>query len=213
MNNKVNCGIMFATGLVLGLGGGYFFAKKKYEVIANEEIESAKEAFNETNQNLANKLNKLSEQAAEELLANKGNSPMDYINKINQEENESEDIKLDDSAITEEEVSNIFVKYGGKEVAPTPSVPNISSEPIYVITPDEYGELDNYNLVSLTLTKDGYLLDDHNEVVDDPLGAVGDTLVDMGKYEDDAIHVRNDIRQCDYEVLQDNRTLADIQES
>lgn len=214
MNNKVNCGLMFIAGAVLGACGGYLFAKKKYEVIADEEIESVKEAFNETSDDLNNKLNKLSIEAAEKLVADKGDSPMDYAKKVEDKEVDPED---ESSAISKEEVNNIFENYGSKQATgkkpeiPVVPTPYVGNDPIYVIRPDEYGEFENYNLVSLTLTKDGFLLDDKNEVIDDPIGAIGeDSLSHMGEYEDDAVHVRNDIRQCDYEVLLDLRTLNDI---
>lgn len=49
MNKNVAYGTFFATGLALGGGGGYFLAKKKFRLLAEEEVESVREAFHELN--------------------------------------------------------------------------------------------------------------------------------------------------------------------
>ena len=49
MNNASGI-ILFAFGLGIGATCGYFFAKSKYEALANEEIESVKEAFHQRNE-------------------------------------------------------------------------------------------------------------------------------------------------------------------
>ncbi len=70
----------------------------------------------------------------------------------------------------------------------------------YVISPDEFGEFDDYNQISLTYYSDGILTDDSKEIID-PSEFIGDGLNHFGEYEDDAVFVRNDAKRCDYEVL------------
>lgn len=74
----------------------------------------------------------------------------------------------------------------------------------YVIPPDEFGELDEYETISLTYYSDGYLVDDMGELVEDVEDVVGlDFKERFGEYEDDCVYVRNDSRKADYEILYD----------
>lgn len=79
----------------------------------------------------------------------------------------------------------------------------------YVITPEEFGELADYQTISLTYYADGVLTDDYDEVIDDTEEVVGENFEDhFGEYEDDSVFVRNDARKTDYEILLDNRKYA-----
>ena len=81
----------------------------------------------------------------------------------------------------------------------------------YAISPDEFDEFDDYTTVSLTYYEDGVLTDDNNEIVDDIEGTVGkDFARYFGEYEEDAAHIRNDSRKCDYEILRDSRNYSDV---
>ncbi len=85
-----------------------------------------------------------------------------------------------------------------------------SDEP-YVIPPENFGELDDYEEVSLIYYSDGVLTDDMDEVIENP----GDIVVEnfethFGEYEDDSVFVRNDILKCDYEILRDDRSFRDV---
>ena len=80
----------------------------------------------------------------------------------------------------------------------------------YVIPPEEFGEFEDYERISLTYYADGVLADDNNEVVDDVEDIVGDALDHFGEYEDDSVFVRCDERKCDYEILMDQRTFSEV---
>lgn len=74
----------------------------------------------------------------------------------------------------------------------------------YVISPDEFGEIENYTKVSLTyFEEDGVLSDELGEIVDDVEEIVGDALDHFGDYEEDSVFVRSDAKRCDYEILKD----------
>lgn len=82
----------------------------------------------------------------------------------------------------------------------------------YVISPDEFGELEEYDTISLTYYADEVLADDQNEVIDDIDDIVGlDSLDHFGEYEDDSVFVRNDELKCDYEILLDTRRYSDLE--
>ncbi len=81
----------------------------------------------------------------------------------------------------------------------------------YVISPEEFGELDGYEKISLTYYADGVLADDDNEPVDDIEEIVGDGLEHFGEYgEEDSVFVRSDMRKCDYEILKDLREFSEV---
>lgn len=81
----------------------------------------------------------------------------------------------------------------------------------YVISPDEFNEFDDYSVISLTYYEDGVLTDDNNEIVEDVVGTVGkDFARHFGEYEEDAVHIRNDEKKCDYEILRDSRNYSDV---
>lgn len=86
-----------------------------------------------------------------------------------------------------------------------------AAEKPYIISPDEFGEFDDYEKVSLTYYADRILADDNDDLVDDIEQTVGlNSLNHFGEYEDDSVFVRNDSRRCDYEILLDQRAYADV---
>lgn len=81
----------------------------------------------------------------------------------------------------------------------------IYEEP-YVITPEEFGENDDYEIETFTHYADGVLVDESDERVDDIDGTVGeDYYTHFGEYEDDSVFIRNDATKHDYEILYDSR--------
>lgn len=81
----------------------------------------------------------------------------------------------------------------------------------YVISPDEFGEMDEYSKISLMYYADGVLCDDMDQLVDNIDEIVGaDFAEHFGEYEDDSVFVRNDARKCDYEILRSLRTYEEV---
>lgn len=77
----------------------------------------------------------------------------------------------------------------------------------YVIQPEEFGEKDGYDTVSLTHYADGVLEDDQCNIIDNPDEIVGEGYADhFGEFEEDSVYVRNDELKIDYEILLDIRT-------
>lgn len=85
------------------------------------------------------------------------------------------------------------------------------AEKPYVITPEEFGENEGYQTVSLYYYSDGVLADDCDDLIEDVDDVVGlDSLNHFGEYEDDSVFVRNDRRKIDYEILLDPGTYSDL---
>ena len=79
----------------------------------------------------------------------------------------------------------------------------------YVISPEEFGEFGN-DTISLTYYSDFVLADEDDEIIVDPESIIGDALEHFGEYEDDAVHVRNENVECDYEILKSEKTFSEV---
>ena len=81
----------------------------------------------------------------------------------------------------------------------------------YVITPEEFGELDDYETETLTYYKDKVLADDWDNKIENVDDLVGEeSLTHFGEYEEDSVYVRNDTTKTDYEILLDERNFSDV---
>lgn len=131
----------------------------------------------------------------------KGNDKKQYDISKNLQEKESEiksKIKLNT------DYSNIKTKISNDILNPTP----------YVITPDEFGEFEDYETISLTYYADRILTDENDELIDNVDEIVGfDSLNHFGEYEEDSVFVRNDAKKCDYEILKDIRRYSNVVKS
>lgn len=89
--------------------------------------------------------------------------------------------------------------------------PMIVDKAPYVIAPEEFGDLDDYETISLTYYADQILVDDNDQLVEDIQDVVGfESLNSFGEYEDDSVFVRNDRLKCDYEILLDKRKYSNV---
>lgn len=81
----------------------------------------------------------------------------------------------------------------------------------YVISPEEFGEYDDYEELCWTYYDDKHLADENDDLVDDIEGTVGyESLRHFGEFEDDILYVRNDELETDYEITLDTRKYADV---
>lgn len=85
----------------------------------------------------------------------------------------------------------------------------------YVISPDQVGEMDGYDIETLVYHSNGVLTDIYDEPIDDVDDIVGrDSLTHFGDYDDDkdVVYVRNDNQKCDYEIQYDSSAYGDSEE-
>ena len=84
----------------------------------------------------------------------------------------------------------------------------------YVIDVEEFGTLVEYDTATYTYFADGVLVDDVDDVIDDPDPIIG--LENLKIFEEfagcSAIYVRNDIWKMDFEVLKDDWNWSDCNE-
>lgn len=187
MGDEIKKILIFASGLVIGSAVTWKLVKGKYEEIANEEIQSIREYYN---QKETSRDEKLIEAETVEVETNKPNI-MEYAAKLENERYVSySDISKEDPEPEEENKDD--------------NEDSVSDKP-YVISPDEFGEFEDYDTINLTYYSNGIVTDDFDEKMtnDEVEAAIGwMNLTKMGEYEPDALHVRNEIRKVDYEILQ-----------
>lgn len=115
------------------------------------------------------------------------------------EEDTTEEDRVDAKNIIESEgyISDNTKKEGDSET--------MSDIKPYVISPEEFGEMDDYEKVSLRYTADEVLVDEMGEVFEDIDETVGpDFHKHFGEYEADSVFIRNDELETDYEILLDS---------
>lgn len=188
--NKIFPFVTFTIGAVAGAASAWYFAKKKYELIAQEEIDSVKAVY--------------SKKVTEDI---SNVSVEDYVKAkvTTANEKKSDDIMQYANMLSEEGYIDYSTNKEDKKED------TVSEDKPYIIPPDEYGELNDYECISLTYYSDEILADDMDELVDDVEATVGkDSLEHFGEYEDDSVFVRNDALKADYEILLDNRKYSDV---
>lgn len=130
---------------------------------------------------------------------------------IKEEPSESEEKKgeTDEASYESAEKSkydNIINQNGYDEKAGKEDEPMAVNLP-YIISPEQFGENDDYDMMSMTYYANDILTDDDNQVIEDVEGSIGlDFINHFGEYEEDAVFVRNDRTKYDYEILKDYRS-------
>ena len=183
---------IFAVGAAIGSAVTWKLLKTKYEQIAQEEIDSVKEVF--------------SRKAEEDTEEDTDEEPEEPRRSV------AEKPSLAECAARVKDLGYVnYSNYKEEKKEVTESMADVDRP--YVISPDEFGEFDDYEQISLTLYADGVLTDDYDEPLEDVEGTVGeDSLTHFGEYEDDSVFVRNDRLKADYEILKDLSNYSDIKE-
>lgn len=185
---------LFSLGFIIGAASGatvaWYLLKDKYETLAQEEIDSVKEVFARREQEMKDETVKRN--VAEGI-------------------KDSDRTKPDLKEYAEQLKKNGYTRYSDLS-ADDEGVSDKQTKP-YVIPPEQFGDDENYDQISLTYYADGVLADENDEVIDDVEETVGiESLNHFGEYENDSVFVRNDTRKCDYEILLDQRTYSEVAE-
>lgn len=193
MNNKFVNVATFVIGAAVGSFVTWKYVTTKYEQRIQAEIDSVKEAFAaQTRPEIADEID-----AEDEDEADPSEPPAPTPMRPSEKPSLSEYAKiLNETGYTGEK--------GGSVVQPIKP---------YVIPPEEFGDEHDYTLVELRYFADKVLTDSWYNVIeddeaDDMIGL--ESLNEFGRYEEDSVHVRNDLKKTDYEVLLDIRKYSDI---
>ena len=176
---------IFAAGVVAGAVAGAYLVKDKVMADAKQEIEEVREYYK------SKKESKNEETTVEQ--------PVEEV----KEEKEYEDIV----------VNSGYVNYNKPEQIAQHSV--LEDEP-YSIDPEEFRdkEEEGWDTMTLTYFADGVLVDDVDEVIDQPDVVVGlDNLKIFEEFPDaTCVYVRNETWRTDFEILRDDWKWSDLQE-
>jgi hypothetical protein len=189
--NTLNNFLFFTAGAVIGSVVTWKLIKTKYEQLAQEEIDSVKAAY-------------CPHEDEPESETPDNNIEKGYVPNA-----------TDLNSYAETLAAQGYTDYANAKngivntTKPAEEVDDV--ERPYVISYEDFGELDNYNIVSLIYFNDGVLTDSQYEPVEDADSIVGlESLEHFGDEEDDSVFVRNDKRKTDYEILKDERNYADL---
>ena len=187
--------LFFVAGAAIGSFATWKLIEKKYKDLADEEIESVKEMF----KNRKQRITKDEVKETVEKVINKWKEPKETVEDIVTAEGyytEEEETEEDD-----ESNYTVDVDPGVEVIAP------------YVITPEQFGEYNEYGTKTLTYYADDVLTDE----IDNPITSeemetmIGpDALDHFGEYEDDSVYIRDEMNEMDYEILKSEKMFSEI---
>lgn len=179
---------IFAAGVVAGAVAGAYLVKDKVMADAKQEIEEVREYYRSKKES--------KKEETEEV-------PMDRTVETKCDEKEYEEIV----------VNSGYVNYNKPEQIAQHSV--LEDTP-YAIEPEEFGdkEEEGWDTTTLTYFADGVLVDDVDEIVEQPDVVVGlDNLRIFEEFPDaTCVYVRNETWRTDFEILRDDWKWSDLQE-
>ena len=190
--------LCFVAGAAIGSVVTWKLIEKKYKDLADEEIESVIETF----KNRKPRITKDNVKETVEKVINKYKEPKEIVEDIVTTEKYSIE---NEEEIDEDDESNYTVNVDNDVEVVTP----------YVITPEQFGEYNEYGTKTLTYYADNVLTDE----IDNPITSeemetmIGpDALDHFGEYEDDSVYIRDEMNEMDYEILKSEKNFSEIPE-
>ena len=182
---------IFAAGLAIGAVAGACVIKNKVLADAKEEIEEVREYYR-------SKSVEATDEVAEEVKEVK--EVVEEVKEVVQEIKNGSDKRT-------------YVNYNKLASTYKPQEEPTRFDDPFIIDPSEFGEDPEYDTMTLTYFADGVLVDDVDEVVEEPDIVVGlENLKVFEEFGASSIYVRNDIYKTDYEVIRDDWNYSDIKE-
>lgn len=178
--------LIFAAGALAGAFAGARIAKKHYEELAQEEIEEVRAYYKNKEKEETNTIEepeKIEEKSIEVEEKKEYDTIIKHGNYMTMEEDkENEDDELYSS----------------------------DDEP-YIIDPSEFGNYGHYATQTCTYFADGVLVDDVDEVIEDPDSLVGTYHIDIFRdFDATSVYVRNDWMKMDFEIIRDDWFWSDF---
>ena len=183
--------LIFAAGLAVGAVAGAVIVKNKVLADAKAEVEEVRKYYRE------------SRGVVEEV------EEKEEVKEVEKKEYELKDIQVKDEPKTGlTNYSQITKMYMSKDEFQSP----MYDDP-FVIDPSEFGENPEYDTETLTYFADGVLVDDVDDVIEEPDIVVGlENLKIFDEFGATTVYVRNDIYKTDYEIIRDDWNYSDLKE-
>ena len=182
--------LIFMAGACVGSVVTWKLVEKKYQQIAQEEIDSVKEALGYFD------------------LGEKEDRP-------EPEDEDNEDDRFDrDAESAKEELAHICREqgYDYNGISKKEGEEEMSENRPYVISPEEFDE-NGYKTKTLFYYNDDVVTDDRGKALSENSieKLIGkESLTTFGQYESDSVFVRNDDLKTDYEILADERNYHEM---
>lgn len=212
MSSTLKTLCVFTGGALVGAAATYFAVKTKFEKIANSEIQEIREFYKDKSEKEIEIIEKNAvsryqhEQDMEELRNKEDFEPT---------EEELDEYRKQVEKYNHPEYADALVRKRELQIKEQEEQKEMTEEfdkPYFIIKPDQMGET-GYEPVTLTYYADGILCDELDNVIeeDEIEERIGmEALVNIGLYEPDIIHVRNEYLEIDYEIQEDVRSYGDI---
>lgn len=177
--------LIFVGGAVTGSLVSWYFTKKKYETLAEDEIAKMREGYRQKNKELAE--------------------------RARVKPDISEVVKERVTIRTDDEEAQLIAKYA-EESEPT-GEENISpnDDVIEFIDDGEFASMNGYEKVNLVLYADDVLANEMSDdivLVEDTVGQ--QAIDDFKRYNPEAFYVRNNQLTTEYEITRDHRTYEEV---
>lgn len=188
-----------AVGVIIGSAATMQYFKTKYENQYQEDLQSIKEVLLKEKEDFiaeTDKIVKEKDVAIDELIKhNNKETAKEIINYCGYAKQSKAQTKKE--AEEEEEVCNVQNHEDGP----------------YIITPEEFRSIDDYDFQTLIYYADGHVATDTGDLITNYEDQIGyDALEHFGEYEEDTVYVRNDEEMMDFEVIRSDKNFTDILE-
>lgn len=200
--NAVNFTIYFTAGMAIGVGAGYLLAKKKYRLLAEEEIASVKDIFKKVR--------------AEDKTHAEDQARADWSADLETAKEVIDFEDYDSRSETPEGLTTVEIGIRGDDVKVSVEEQTRRDESApYLITIEEYMG-DRHDFAKTTATyweEDDTIVNDDEKPMDDVNEVIGnDNLMTFGSdpEEPDMIWVRNEHLEVDFEIARDQRSYHEV---
>ena len=209
MMSTLNKVIIFAAGAVIGSLVAWKLTKTKYEKIMIEEEQSLREYYNKKVkiiEDTATDLHDSYQHREDELRKN-------LEEKNYKEQETAQDTNEVDNKVFFDRYTEILKGYTSsqEEQRLNDNANENTNDKPYVVSPDEFGDADDYDIITLNYYADGVVADDWNDPIEDIGATIGEDFAShYGEYEEDVVYVRNDRLKVEYEILRSNQRYEDM---
>lgn len=187
MNSTFKNTLIFVMGAAVGSAVTWKLIKTKYEQIAQEEIDSVKERYSKK-EPVKPKKEKVAAPDEAPTIAKDNQEVARYAKQLH-------DLGYTDYTTKSDKSENT----------------SVSGYRPYVITPESFGEFDDYRTESLYYYTDGVLADVDDDIFEDIDEHIGSDFASyFGEHEQDSVHIRNDKLKIDYEILLSQRAYSEV---
>lgn len=183
--------LIFVAGAIAGTVAGIGMSKRHFEAIAAQEINEVRDYYRKANKELADQL-------------------VDKSSDIKEEQKEEPE-KIEVSKEEKKEYDNIITNGNYMTTEEIDDEEDYSDDEPYIIDPSEFGNNGHYATQTCTYFADGVLVDDVDEVIEEPETLVGNFHVDIFRdFDATSVYVRNDWMKMDFEILRDDWFWSDL---